>query len=590
MTENPNLSTQERSDLLLALTWMQKYVHTEQDWTLYFEWWRDTVIGGNKGRKKKWRIPPVGIETFVKHPAYLNMEKEAYPMILEVCAEATSGQYKEAIFLAGIGSGKSFTSQILACYSVHLLLCMEDPYNYYGLARDKDIACINMGVSATQAKNVVFTGITSMIRNTAFFHNFTPEILKTEIRFPKEQILLVSGNSRETTPLGLNVFCAILDEAAFYLDNENRDVAKDIYDALHSRITSRFGQDGMTIMISSPRYEGDFIMRKIHEAQIMEQELGVENCPIFHVQLPTWRVKSKYQRPEWRAENDVFYFDQQKNKIVDESLVDKEELYTLDETKLHSQFRFWQIPNDFKVDFMSNTEKAKRDFGAVPSLTLEGFFPMPALIDSMHNPAHLSPIMDDGTYEFPIPYRVPHFIHIDLALNKHGKGDFAGFSMVHIDRYIKDEQTGESYPHVYVDLVERIGADESGEIQFSKIRQKIYDLQRFGFWIELVTFDQFQSADSIQILKTKGIKADYLSVDRSIEPYNALKQLIYMERLDVYKYPPLELELKRLELIRGTKVDHPIGGHKDVADSLAGAVYSCLLHNKVAGMFSANVG
>ena len=35
-------------------------------------------------------------------------------------------------------------------------------------------------------------------------------------------------------------------------------------------------------------------------------------------------------------------------------------------------------------------------------------------------------------------------------------------------------------------------------------------------------------------------------------------------------------ELRRLELVKGKKVDHPQGGSKDLADAVAGSVFNCV--------------
>jgi len=58
-----------------------------------------------------------------------------------------------------------------------------------------------MGINATQALEVVFTGIKSFIESAPFFQQFMPNIQSGSIRFTKQKILLVSGNSRATTPL-----------------------------------------------------------------------------------------------------------------------------------------------------------------------------------------------------------------------------------------------------------------------------------------------------------------------------------------------------------------------------------------------------
>ena len=99
-----------------------------------------------------------------------------------------------------------------------------------------------MGISAQQAKSVVFTGIRNMVTGSPFFMQFNPSVLTGTILFKQEKIILISGNSKATTALGYNVFAGVLDEAAFYMDNSERAVAQDIYESLQRRIVSRFGR------------------------------------------------------------------------------------------------------------------------------------------------------------------------------------------------------------------------------------------------------------------------------------------------------------------------------------------------------------
>ena len=73
----------------------------------------------------------------------------------------------------------------------------------------------------------------------------------------------------------------------------------------------------------------------------------------------------------------------------------------------------------------------------------------------------------------------------------------------------------------------------------------------------------------MQILQKKGFRAEYQSVDRTIDAYNIVKEAFYEKRIDVPYYEHLERELVRLEIIKGDKVDHPPGSSKDVSDAVA---------------------
>ena len=200
-------------------------------------------------RNTAYRSKPVGFRTFVLSKEFLGLGDTAYRALVAIGEEVEKRGTKEVVILAGIGSGKSFFAQIFSLYMVHLLLCLKDPHQYFHLANDKPITVINMGTSHLQAKRVIFRGISTLFQQCPWFQQFESHVLATSIAIENNRIELVFGNSKEETPLGMNVVCAILDEAAFYLDNEEKSVAENIYNSLRGRITSRFGNLGSLIMI-----------------------------------------------------------------------------------------------------------------------------------------------------------------------------------------------------------------------------------------------------------------------------------------------------------------------------------------------------
>lgn len=434
-------------------------------------------------QKRKWRFPKVSIRTFIDDKRYLGIGDTTYPRVKDICEQIVEGKYVEAVEVAGIGAGKSYSAEILACYYTYHLLCLRNPREFYNLSQDKPITIMNMGINSTQAWEVVFTGIKSLIEKSPFFSELEPRILGTSIRFEKEGVLLMSGNSKSTTPLGYNVFFSVLDEAAFYMDNDNKSVAEEIYNSLQRRIVSRFGYDGMIAMISSPRYVEDFIMKKLGESKLVDN--------IYGIQLPTWKVKDAANFD--LTENNVFYFNPATNNIFEG---EGEPVGIIDyvvSKGFNSRANYWQIPGEFKQSFIVNPEKAKRDFGATPSLTLEGFMPHPEIVATAFNQDLPDPVSADGKYHLNRePLRVDYYMHIDLAKNKNGGGDKGALCMAHFDGWENNEQ-GEKRKKVYVDLLEQLEADPIlNEIDYEKVRQKIYALKEMGYNIKLVTFDQFQ--------------------------------------------------------------------------------------------------
>ena len=93
----------------------------------------------------------------------------------------------------------------------------------------------------------------------------------------------------------------------------------------------------------------------------------------------------------------------------------------------------------------------------------------------------------------------------------------------------------------------------------------------------MVSQDSFQSRDSLQTMHNNGFNTKLLSVDRTYDPYNSLKNAINEGRIVSPHIGILEKELLDLEDDRKrNKVDHPntAGGSKDVSDTIAACVYN----------------
>ncbi len=468
----------------------------------------------------------VDVRTFIDSPDYLNARDECWESVKADLEELFKGKYTEAVFCEAIGAGKSFKSSVIMAYMVYMALCLKNPQSRYGLAKGSPISFINVSVRAEQSKKVVFGEIKSRIDNSPWFQKYYPPdpIIKSELRFPKG-ITVFPGNSKETFPLGFNILGGVMDEAAWYTETDDHDVAEDMFNALHSRIKNRFGDNGLLVMISSPRYVEDFIEKKMEEAKT--------NALIFAKRKKLWDSKPAHCFcGQW----------------ID--------------------FQEYKIPIEFETEAKRNPETFKRDFMAIPSLALEPYFKRMDLVEQCIDPNRTDPVDEFGNFrpefkgkpEYRGKPKNWHCIHVDLAL----KRDATGFAMTHDEGDI-----------VVVDLMMRIKAPQDGEIQFSDIREKIFELRRRGFRIDRITFDGWQSIDSLQILRKEGFKCETLSVDRDTRAYDTLKEKIYAGKLKCYRYEPFLHEMRRLELKEGVKVDHPPHiGSKDVTDAVAGAAFT----------------
>jgi len=481
---------------------------------------------------------PVDIETFVKDPHFLNLGSVIRPTVMQDLNDLFSSPhsfmscaYEEAVFDEAIGSGKSFKTSIIICYGLHHLLCLRSPQEYFGRHPTDSIVIMNMSVNEKQAKKVVFGEIRARIDDSPWFKKWhvDPNV-RSELRFDKN-ITIIPGNSASTTPLGYNLVMAVMDEASFYPNSDLQDTAQVMYYALSSRIKYRFHPlGGLLVIISSPRYEDDFTERKMAEAEKNPQR-------IFSRRRALWEVLEMDRRAI--EEGDFF---------------DLIHPITKDRVK---------IPTRYQYEFTQNPERAWRDLGACPSLVLEPYIKQYDLVEACIDNNMQNAIDTDGKLKenFKPTPGMTYYAHVDLALRK----DSCGIAVAH--------REGDT---VYVDLIHRITGSQKKEIDIGEVRSIFLTMRQRNFRIGKVTFDQFQSAQSIQELRKKNIEAGNLSVDRTLAPYETLKELCYSQKIH-YPYHEIFLrEMERLEMIDGKKVDHPAKGSKDVSDAVAGAVFNAV--------------
>lgn len=122
------------------------------------------------------------------------------------------------------------------------------------------------------------------------------------------------------------------------------------------------------------------------------------------------------------------------------------------------------------------------------------------------------------------------------------------------------------------------------------------------FNIVKITFDQFNSADSIQLLTDEGLDVGRQSIDKSDEPYLTWMSLLMDGCVAHYKHGVLEKEaFAAIHDRRRKKVDHPKSSDKqngvniNVLQSAVGALNNLVMlsqdsRSQMTGMSGARVG
>ena len=500
----------------------------------------------------------------------------------------------------------SFFTGLSFARMVYEVSCLRNPQLTYGLAEGSQIVFLNVATNFTTAKEVVFQYVKNFIDRSPYFQKVFPldKHLEKELRFP-HNVRIAPVASTQGGILGQNMFGGCIDEANFLYKsarsvrakstNDIYDHAEVLYNAMIRRMRSRFMQHGklpgILLIVSSSLYPDDFTERRIQQA------IANNEKRVFHRRYSQWEPKPRHY---YSGERFLLSLG---NATLRPRIIHQpnEEGYDpeLDDVKaLEDQgIKVIEVPIEHKIEFQRDIDMAIRDVAGYPTLATTPFFRDRASIERAvqrgiekglkHPFGNLSVTMleDEMWIQEHLDFtkaELPHFAHVDLALS----GDAGGLSVVRLDGIEErkdvsiDPATGqevetiEYVPRLTAVLMLRIQAPDGGEIDIKKVRGILLKLIDWGFYLHTVSYDQYQSAESIQQLQQLNVNAVKLSVDRGFDPYNSLKEAFYEDRIDIYPHHYLQHELISLERdVEKKKIDHPPKGSKDVADSLAGAVW-----------------
>jgi len=523
---------------------------------------------------------PVDVKTFVESPDYLgqpSLSESQYDIVQamsqiyrkedlqRIMGEKEGSQYydkytkNEIILQLGKGSGKDFTSTVACAYIVYKLLCLKDPARYFGKPSGDAIDLINVAINAQQAKNVFFKGFTTKIEKSPWFAG-KYEAKVSSISFNKS-VTVYSGHSEKESHEGLNLLLAVLDEISGFATevstgNEQGKTAENIYKAFRGSVDSRFPDLGKVVLLSFPRYSGDFISER-YESVIAEKE----------VINKTHRFIINPLLPEDDPDN---WF---------EISWDYDEIKSYKYPGVFGLKRAtWEVNptrkiDDFKIAFMTDLGDAMMRFACVPTYASDAFFKQADKVRacmSIRNPLDNFRRFEENFK--PDPDKV-YYVHADLA-QKHDK---CAVAIAHVDKWV-NVQVIKDYeqisPVVVVDAVAWWEPKVEGPVNLSEVKQWIQNLRRLGFNIGLVTFDRWQSFDIQNELQAVGMRTETVSVAK--KHYEDMAMLVYEERLAM---PAIELlfeELTELKIMKNDKVDHPRKKSKDLADAVCGSIFGAI--------------
>jgi hypothetical protein len=356
---------------------------------------------------------------------------------------------------------------------------------------------------------------------------------------------------------------AVLDEISGFASevatgNEQGKTADNIYKAFRGTVDSRFPDLGKVVLLSFPRYPGDFISQR-YDAVIAEKEIVDKTHKfIINEDLPVDHPDNSFEI-SWEEDHILSY-------KIPKVLALKRPTWDVNPTR--------KI-DDFKIAFLTDLGDAMMRFLCTPTYASDAFFKQKdKLIKCMTLTNPVDSFRRFSENFKPDPDKI-YYVHADLA-QKHDK---CAVAIAHVDKWvniqvIKDYE--QIAPIVVVDAVAWWEPKAEGPVDLSQVKQWIQNLRRQGFNIGMVSFDRWQSFDIQQELKGVGIRTDTVSVAK--KHYEDLAMMIYEERVAMPMIPLLLEEMSELKIMKGNRVDHPRKKSKDLADAVCGAVFGAISH------------
>jgi hypothetical protein len=505
-------------------------------------------------------------------------------------------------------SGKSTIARKCMIYALYKVLCLKYPRAVFGVDNDASLASFIYSITL---KNVFETNLMPFIKilesmpcfqrvqKISAFNNFDVAVPTQPIPFYidntnstihfKNNIMLVVG-SQITHQTGRNIFNAFLDEVS----EKGVEGGLEIINAIDSRISSRFQGSDYTFfsIVSSAKQKSSPVGEYIKSIPAYDKE-NIVFSPCL------WEVKPD---PSFQGDGRTFTV-LVGNGVIPSRIIDnEEELKQIEDGTFVMQAGCEIInpPLTYRQKFEMSIDQAIQDIAGIATggddLVFKDTSSLedPLLCPEIHFTADLGENTDlmkflpsnmfetdiTGKKRFkraPFAERVCHF---DLATSS---GDSeAGIALLHKE-YSVNPITGQNEEMYVFDFLGWVS---------SKIRIDLEAIQNlyaklvteYNCKLAYVTTDMHQGELMKQFFVNHNLskKVGYLSVDRTIFPYDNAARLIELGRVKVGKCPYLLEQMQNVGVIKN-KVDRLTKVRKDMLDSFVGSIEAAREINLTSG-------
>ena len=568
---------------------------------------------------------PVDIMTFISEEQYLGRglyikdeftgERRCtvFPYWIEtlkdIFPDNLTTKYNTLILTGSIGLGKSFVAVVCQLYLLYRMLCLKDPYTYYGLQPIDKITFSMLNVTIEAAQGVGWDKMQQLLQSSDWFmERGTLSASRTNPQWqPPKGIELVFGSSNRHV-VGRALFSNFSDEVNFGVGNnveKQKAKLKKMISQIDARMISRFGKGTflptMNIIASSKDSEQAFMESYI------EMKRKNESKTTLIVDEPQWVVRNDKGSPD---DPGAFYV-AVGNKFLAHELLPVNATEAEVAAYREKGYFMLKVPPIYREAFEDNIDLALTDNAGISTSSSTKYI-SGVRLNQIKNDTYKNPFTRDiievgNGPEDALQYanffdvsRIkttdlsrPLFIHLDMSIS----GDKTGIAGVWITgKRPRNPDGGDPSKELEFKVAFSVSvkAPKGFQVSFEKNRNFIRWLREMGFAIKGVSSDTFQSAQIQQQLKSDGFETKIISVDRvdsatkTCIPYSFFKSAIYERHLQLYRDCPLLTdELVSLERLSDGHIDHPQNFSKDQADAVCGALY---LASQFAEQYSFDYG
>ena len=158
---------------------------------------------------------------FTLFPYWENKLKDIFPNNIDT-------KYNTIVLTGAIGLGKSTVAVICQLYLLYRLLCLRDPYLYYGMQPIDKISISLMNITLENAKGVALDKMNQMILSSEWFMQHGKMTGETNLVFKPDKHIEIIAASSNNQIIGRAIFC--LDGDTKILTTNGEQKIEDLVD------------------------------------------------------------------------------------------------------------------------------------------------------------------------------------------------------------------------------------------------------------------------------------------------------------------------------------------------------------------------